>query len=340
MEKKKVTASYVNLDALSRDTRFPLRFPIEYDDLNCGTLLIDFEPEPFSTLAEGELGLHELTRDRVQSEIIASSVFWQHDIKLSMKLRDRYRASKEDLLNLLLSYDYENAALKRYRGRHMFILGEDLVLEFIESEGPAALRLLPVFVILINWLCDSKRAGTRLEKLSNALIQHQTGKRKGEIRFPDGRPPTEAVEFFGATTIKEFYEDLTSFLKLARKKKGQEHYDNKKEDMGRLMKLIEESTSDYIKFLESKCRLRPGDQKAVNRLRRLQETYKEDQKKSYSLVFDCLNNDPELLAEFNIRSSKPNYMAKQIVGKLIGVSSDTITNILYRNSAKKQTEPS
>ena len=318
--------------------RFPLRVPIGYGNFNCGTLLIDFEPKPFGRLSKGISERREQAQLDILSEIFALSADWKNDIELTFKLRNKYQATREDLSKLIFSYDFEKEVIRRPPDQMFYIFGDDLVLDFIRSEGPQALRVLDVMAVLVvRWLNDPKRAGTKLEGLNSALLEYMTGKRKDEIRFPDGRPPSEAVKLIGKKIITEFYEDLTSFLKLARKKKGQEHY----EEMDKLRSLIKESTLDYISFLETSCRLNPDDHKSASRLQRILGRYrkKEDQKKAYTFVFDCLKGDPELLAEFNIRSSKPNYIAKEIIGRLIGVSADTITNVLYRKNIKKETKP-
>jgi len=318
---------------------FPLRFPVCFEKFKLGTISIDYESRPFTKLSAGKLKPRKIAQISALPEIISAAIFLKNDIELACKLKTRYLASKNSLSNLIFSYDYENEMGTRPREQLYYIFGDDIVLDFIRAEGPLALRVISVMFVLHRWLDDPKRAGMRLDKLINALMEYMRGKGKDEIRFPDGRPPSEAVELIGKKIIKEFYEDLTAFLKLARKKKGQEQY-NEKEDMGELKKLIEESTLDYIALLESSCRLRPDDLKTTNRLRRILHMYekKRDQKKAYTIVFDCLNYDPELLAEFNIRSSKPNYIAKEIVGRLLGVSSDTVTNVLYRKNRKKETE--
>jgi len=324
------------LDELKKIARFPRRIPIEFEGNKCGTLIIDYESSRFpEKLADGAEFYQQLAQVNTFMEIIALSGFWKRDIELSLLLRTIYTAKTHRLLKIFLSYDYGGDVRERFKGRDSYALGDDLVLEFIDSAGPSALRVMAVMAVLLRWLSDPKRAKLRLEKLSAALIHHQTGKRIEDIRFPDGRPASDSIEYLGTTIIREFYEDLAALIKIAKRIKGPRHFSDHEKGIAELNRLIQDAMTCYLSTLESQVKKDENGRMAKCRLERLRGLVDEKSANCpYSFVVDCLKSDPDLLAGFNIKQSKPNMLAKEIIGKLLGVSSNTIDNVLYPRHPK------
>lgn len=328
MKKKTTHKKTIQSEEIIPDiSGFGLEAPICFDDLEIGTLKINFDMKRDKTntkhISKNILQVIHLA-DVLRNYIPFFKKKIEHELKIRFKYSDQIdqvvsRIGHDIFTLLMLSPLY-------YTGkRTMSQLGlflyerENEIFELIKSEGPIILCHPIVQEKISKWISDKDIASEKMNKLSDSLLEYASEiSMKGKHPKKVGRPKKDSVEKIGKPRIRLFYHLLLFLFKKI--KKNKEHYKNEK-----TKEIIEHEGKDIFISL-SKIQ---NDSEVIEVLKKLDKFVSKYEEKFYPITY-YIENDEDLKSEFIRFRWEPNKLAKKIIAKLLNVSVYKIEDILYR----------
>jgi hypothetical protein len=202
---------------------------------------------------------------------------------------------------------------------------DDEIFELIKSEGPISFLSSITQEKLNEWVSDKNIAGNNINKLRNSLMEYVYGSSFKDKPLRVGRPETDILKRFGTKWIEDFYKDLTSILKHA-KRLGKSKLSDE------ISEIIAVGYSNFIKSLRLILQKNPDFKEVQRKI----ETYEMHPKifgedvKFLLPISECIEGDEDLRRWFCAYRWEPNKLAKEVIAKLLNVSLSKIESILYR----------
>jgi hypothetical protein len=301
----------------------PLEIPISFNDVKLGDVIVDYKVDKnllSDTKLREKMGYLNVI---VTAELMYLSELLQKDIEFAITIDERYREKKikfAHLMNLfLISSEHQ------YNPALYILWNDNEIFEWINSEGPISLRHSITQMMLNIWTSSGKNIiGRRINKLRNSLMEYALGTSYENKLIKTGRPEIEHLKFIGTEWIKNMYQEVTSILKIAKKIR-------KANSSEEISELIDKAFDRYIDSLIQEIVQKGLTEERQDKLIRLQRGLKgiRDTKVS-NPISECIESEEYMTTQFNSLSWEPNYLAKEIIAKLLNISVNKVESILYR----------
>jgi len=320
--------SHKELDREIEDTfkklEAPVEIPISFDNLNFGTVKINFEYKKEKISCE----------KRTRKAGLLSSLSWylqenlppllERIIKVHLRLNEVYDeqiekavASAGTFTSLFFNKLYGSKWPISTLGAFLYKT-ENEIFELIKAEGPIILCDIDIQEKILEWLANKDIASVKMNKLKDSLLEYTYKSPIKDKLLKTGRPEAELIKRIGGNNIRKFYIWLKRLLNFIKKRK--EYYCTT-DDIYNLMKQAGEHFFQYIK---EELRTKKGDVEFFE-----SNEWKGLTEDPFYPISVCLEENENLEAEFFRFEWEPNRFAKKILARLLDVSVSKIEKILY-----------
>jgi len=308
-----------------KETEFPMKIPISFNNLNLGNIIIDFEQD-FKERVTLKKNFEKMNLILVLlDELIVFSPFLKKDIELRFKMREKAKQMQEYLV-FLSTYSYygPKREISRFRPYDFFIKDKE-IFDLVKYEGPISLVCSCIQMRIAEWLFYKEVFGRKMNQLFQSLKEYAYGRKL----LPLGRSRIEMVKKIGREGVKEMHKDITSILGMVKKNKKRHNSDT-------IYDSIERAGNEFLIDLEETwTRLGQKMNKKLflkvvtyNWIYGLQEAHG---KKYLSFISECIENDELLRTIFYSFNWEPNKLALDIMAKLLDTKPETIRSEIYRS---------
>jgi len=312
--KKFIKSNLLQADFEDYD-KFPKKIPIVSNGRQLGSLIIDITAA--DSLRESDRNIFLYAEDEFWDNDLIRS---QLDCAMAHGSAVHSPSSQLGFFGLYFHFALQDLRITSYLGE----TDED-ILRTIRAFGSVALSISPVQKRLAEWLSDKDTANIKLSKLKDALLNFTYGDRFKDRPFKQGSPGIVAFTKYGSEWFKRAYEALMSILRIAKTEI--------RKNEGLLTKdIIDKSYNSYLdqEMLRTAPDKDGGKGGLLLAALDLTKVSYRAWGPAYNPISTCIDSDEVLKSEFLRGAWEPNKLAKEILSKILGISLEKTSSILYR----------
>ena len=332
--KKNITHKLIDKskDKIPSISGFMLETPIYFDDFELGTLKINFDLKKERT-SPNQMHKNRMLLIHLADELGNYVPFLRKKLEFELGLRFKYSEQIDQLISrkghdiftliMLMPLYYVGKRTMSPLGLFLYEK-ENEIFELIKSEGPIILCHPIVQEKIEEWLSDKDIASVRATKLKDSLLEYAFGESIKDRISKIGRSEIESIRKLGKSRIKFFYHSLTDLFQEI--KKNKENYKGNS-----IKEIIEDAGKNiYISFSKRfSYSDKITEKQIVGAIKKLDKFFSTFEEKFY-IISAFIENDEDLKRKFYRFRWQPNKIAKEIIGKILDISVDTVESILYR----------